>query len=353
MRGYNLFAILIAAIVASQLDSTLAIQCYSCTSSANDNCLNSPSSLTTVDCDTDCYTSTDGKGALTRGCLTAGTTCTGPTCNSCNTDKCNVNLVCQECLGEPDCGQTAVTGVNYNAVCLNDQFCVNQVNANNTVSRSCGKACDTGVSADTCSSCQTALCNQGFYPASRLQCYKCTGDACNNVADNMIVGCGLTAGEKCFTSGTSATNLTRGCTSDTTNAKCPADSTDASCRICDSAKCNSLTYDVLDEFTCFACISSQTPACWAGGADATYPKVACSNKTCFSGYWNGQMVRDCFSSASSLMQYQCDNNVKGHQCNKCTTANCNFVAYDGASALSQVGVVGLILASIVAMRPSF
>jgi len=80
MREYSLCMIVIAAFIASQLDSTSALrrlphfgwvfsndllqiiiaiaECYSCTSTTNDtgNCLTSPSTQTSIECDNECYT---------------------------------------------------------------------------------------------------------------------------------------------------------------------------------------------------------------------------------------------------------------------------------------------------------
>ncbi|KAI8042212.1 uncharacterized protein LOC128262429 [Drosophila gunungcola] len=425
MRGYNLCVVLITALVLGQLDSTLAKLCLSCTSTAADaNCLLNPNAdgIATVECTGDCYTSTDGNGNLTRGCWDNQTACSGPSCSSCNTDKCNSNLLCQQCLGEAECAQTNVTDVKYNTVCSDGQFCVNRVNdGNSSVSRQCGTACAAGEAATTCSSCQTALCNAGLFPSTRQQCYNCTGTGCDAVAPSMIVGCSQTDA-KCFTTGTSATNMTRGCTSATTEIKCAADSTDPSCLICDSGLCNTLTYQrdagscmvcdscseaqdatkatpcsqalynqtigcytittgstvkrgclnsletectaansctscpttgcnvAAEAFKCIACISNEINGCWDAIAPAKDSVVDCPSEVCYNGVWNGLAVRDCFSSASPLMQYQCNAAIEPYQCKTCKTSLCNDIKLNGASSLSQVGVVGLLMALLLALR---
>ncbi|XP_016926307.3 keratin-associated protein 10-6 [Drosophila suzukii] len=424
MIGYNLCVFLITAVVFSQLDSTVAIPCYSCNSTGTDagNCLMSPSTQNSIDCETGCSTSISEDGTLIRGCQL--TSCTSPSCWSCQTDNCNTNIVCKECLGLEDCATANVTDAKYNAVCPSSagQQCVSQVNGNKTVSLLCGTAC----SSATCTSCATSLCNANLYPADRRQCYSCSGTDCNKFEESMITGCSQTDA-KCFTTGTSETNMTRGCTSADTAIKCAADSTDPDCLICDTNLCNTLQYqrdagsclicdncaaqqDANDKkscdlalynqtigcytvttgttvsrgclnkldgecsatnnctscsesgcnvaavdvaFECIACISNEVADCWSATKPEELPVVKCDNGTCFSGIWRGLGVRDCFTSASQLMQYQCDHKVEGHQCTTCTTpTKCNKDPFNGAASLSQMGVVGLLMTLMLALRSS-
>ncbi|EDX05446.1 major surface trophozoite antigen 11 [Drosophila simulans] len=422
MREYSLCMIVIAAFIASQLDSTLALQCYSCTSTTNDtgNCLTSPSTQTSTACETECYTQITA-GTLTRGCLTTGAACTLPSCSTCKTDNCNVNLVCQECLGEENCATTNVTLTQYNAVCPKiGQVCVNQLNGNQTVTRQCGDACAAGTES-TCSSCSASLCNVGLFPANRRQCYNCTGENCNAVSNTLVAGCSqIDAG--CFTTGTSASNMTRGCTSATTEIKCASDSTDPSCLVCNSDFCNSPTYEreagsciicencaaqqvatdakscgqakynqevgcytitsgtnvnrgclntlesgcsttnactscsengcnvAAGEFTCIKCISNEDTGCWSASDPNTLPVVDCPNGTCYSGVWNELGVRGCFTAASLQMQYQCNAKVEVYQCDTCTESMCNKLPFNGAGALRHVGVVGMLMGVVIALR---
>ncbi|XP_016964664.1 uncharacterized protein LOC108034305 [Drosophila biarmipes] len=426
MREYNFCAFLITAVVVSQLGSTLAIQCYSCKSSETGeaSCLMSPSTQNAEECSNDCYTSVSADGTITRGCLGNDTACSLPSCSSCKENNCNTNIVCKECLGLEECATANMTDAKYNAVCplLDGTQCVSLVNDNRTVSLSCGSSCANV----TCSSCTTSLCNEALYPADRRQCYTCSGTDCDTVAASIATGCSQTDA-KCFTTGTSATNMTRGCTSATTDIKCAADSTDPGCLLCDSNLCNSQQYQrdagsciICDNcdaqqnasqkqscdqalynqtigcytlttgstvsrgclnklegecsannsctscsdagcnvaavdvpFECIACISNEVADCWSATKPEDLPAVKCGNGTCFSGIWNGLGVRDCFSSASQLMQYQCDHNVEGHQCTTCTTlTKCNAKGFSGAASLSQMGVVGLLMALMLALRSS-
>ncbi|KAH8240675.1 hypothetical protein KR026_003358 [Drosophila bipectinata] len=280
MRGYNFVAVLITAVVLSQLDVSVAIHCYSCTS-ANASCLTDVTNVDTVDCGTkECAINTTDTGVI-RGCSNAtdAAPCNSPSCMGCNGDKCNLNVVC----------------------------------------------------------------------------YSCTGDSCNTVNDEMLLGCPLN--DKCFSSGTSATNMTRGCTSNTANANCSVSTTEG-CSICDTGKCNSQVYEepttdpTPAAFECYSCSSSLNSACWDAKDTSKLETVSCTNKTCFSGYWNRQFVRDCFSSASSLMQYQCTTNVTGHQCQKCEISKCNTYAYNGASSLNHVGVAGILIVAFITLRNS-
>ncbi|KAH8324454.1 hypothetical protein KR074_007941 [Drosophila pseudoananassae] len=281
MRGYNFVAVLITAVVFSQLDVSEAIYCYSCTS-ANASCLTDLTKIDTVDCGSkECAIATSDTGVITRGCSNGTDTepCKSPSCIGCNGERCNNNVVC----------------------------------------------------------------------------YSCTGESCNTVKDEMLQGCSST--DKCFSSGTSATNMTRGCTSNTTNANCSVSTTEG-CSICETGKCNSQAYEepTTDPtpavFECYSCTSSLNSACWGGKDTTKYETVSCTNGTCFSGYWNRQFVRDCFSSASSLMQYQCTTNVTGHQCQKCETSKCNTFAYNGASSLNNVGVAGILIVAYITLRNS-
>ncbi|XP_017097682.2 uncharacterized protein [Drosophila bipectinata] len=271
MRGYNFVAVLITAVVLSQLDVSVAIHCYSCTS-ANASCLTDVTNVDTVDCgNKECAINTTDTGVI-RGCSNAtdAEPCKSPSCIGCNMDKCNLNVVC----------------------------------------------------------------------------YSCTGESCNTVKDEMLLGCPLN--DRCFSSGTSATNMTRGCTSNTANANCSVSTTEG-CSICDTGKCNSQVYE---EFECYSCSSSLNSACWDAKDTSKLETVSCTNGTCFSGYWNRQFVRDCFSSASSLMQYQCTTNVTGHQCQKCEISKCNTWAYNGASSLNHVGVAGILIVAFITLRNS-
>ncbi|EDW90352.1 keratin-associated protein 10-1 [Drosophila yakuba] len=423
MREYNLCVIVIAALIVTQVDRTLAtLQCYSCNSTISESgsCLMSPSTENTISCETQCYTQFNA-GNLTRGCLESEASCTLPSCSSCTADKCNTNVVCQECLGLEECATTNVTTTGYNALCPeNGQVCVNQLNENKTVTRQCGVACAAGTES-TCSSCTESLCNVGLYPKNRRQCYTCSGAECNAVTSTSVAGCSqVDAG--CFTTGTSTSNMTRGCTSATTGTKCAADSSDPSCLVCNSDFCNSLAYQrdagsciicencapqqvateakscgeaqynqtvgcytmtsgtnvirgclnaleagcsttnsctscsenacnvAASEFKCIECISNEVSGCWSASDPATLPAVSCPNGTCFSGVWNELGVRGCFTSASHLMQYQCTAKVEPHQCITCTESLCNKVAFNGAGPLGQVGVVGLLMGLVIALR---
>ncbi|XP_016970461.1 variant-specific surface protein VSP4A1 [Drosophila rhopaloa] len=422
MRGYNLCVVLIAALIVGQLDSTMATICYNCTSTGSDgNCLLNPSAegIETFNCTGNCYTSTDRNGVLKRGCLDATPNCSEPTCSSCDGEKCNSNLLCQQCLGLAECAQTNVTEAKYNAVCAAGEVCVNQVNDNQTVTRQCGPACADGVADTKCLSCTSSLCNKGVFPANRRQCYNCTGTECET--DSTVIGCSQTDAQ-CFTTGTSATNMTRGCTSATTAIKCEVDSTDSSCLLCDSDFCNNVAYQrdagscmvcencssqqnatqgspcglvtyqqaigcytitfgatvkrgclsslegecteansctscttsncnvAAEAFKCIACISNQIDGCWTPNAPANETFVTCPSEKCFSGVWNNLAVRDCFSAASQLMQYQCDAGIKDYQCTTCSESGCNKNKLNGASSLSQMGVVGLLMALMLTLR---
>ncbi|XP_001356883.4 G surface protein, allelic form 168 [Drosophila pseudoobscura] len=317
MGSHTLFtALIVAALGLSQLDSCLAIQCYNCTSTDNgENCLKNPASFSTVDCTNDCFTSAE-PGNITRGCLSGDANCSGFNCNSCNSDKCNTNLVCQQCLGQAECGSSNVTDTKYNVVCgSTDQVCVNQVNENQTVTRQCGSACATDAKPDTCSSCNTALCNEGMYPTTRLQCYSCTGETCNTPAITSLTACELVSAQ-CYMTGTSATAMQRGCTSDA-GAKCQVGSTDTSCVICNTTSCNNLAYE-RDAGTCIECTNcaaeqNTTIAKSCGKLTYNQEDLGCYTLN------NGTVTRGCLTAEQGACTTE-------NSCKKCSEANCNVAA---------------------------
>ncbi|XP_017029581.1 keratin-associated protein 10-7 [Drosophila kikkawai] len=344
MRGLNLIIAVITTLVVTQLDSSLGLQCLSC-SSTDANCLTNPSSVTGVDCSSNnCFTATAANGTVSRGCLPDGqTTCTDSTsCQICNTDKCNTNTVCYKCTGE-SCN--TVTDAML-AVCSTDTSkCYTTGWSATNMTRSCTAdttqtyKCPADATDPSCSICSTAQCNKVAYQREEGSCITCpncveaqeasAGQACTILYNQTFTGCyTTTAGARgCLN------NLEGGCTDATT------------CQSCTANNCNTAA----GPFKCIACLSNEVSGCWTGEG-TELPSVDCANGTCFSGVWNGLGVRNCITAGSELMQYQCINKVEPYRCQTCTTSLCNKDSFNGSGSLSQMGVVGLFLGLLVVLR---
>ncbi|XP_023165417.2 keratin-associated protein 5-4 [Drosophila hydei] len=414
-------SILIAALIAiSQYKSVTALTCNAGTNGQ----------VTCAEGVTECFVKTVA-GNVTRGCVT-DTTCVAPTCLTCKTDNCNEARMCKQCFGsQPDCGRTNGSADAFNTLCLTatDQ-CAIVVAANGTVSRGCRGAC--AANDPNCKSCTTDNCNVGIFPENRRLCYQCNGDTCGT-PDNasMLLGCDIyqATGQKCYTIGTSATTMQRGCQTDSTaDNKCSASSTDPNCLFCDNEngcnnrpysrvlgscyKCNDadkclLQQEAGKESACAPAVYTQNEnSCYtqlfnngsvgrgctnelADGCETTQNCNACTGDNCnvniatfqclicrsdyyapcrqakvqpencpassltgpqamkcFSGEWDGVVVRGCLSEASALMQYQCTAEADT-RCQTCTGLGCNRLVYNGAATLQQMGLGLFALISIV------
>ncbi|KAH8269708.1 hypothetical protein KR018_001633, partial [Drosophila ironensis] len=290
-------------------------------------------------------------GTITRGCWasTEETKCEAPSCNACNSDKCNTNLVCYNCT---TCN--TVTDSNLLWCPLNDKCFTYGTDATNMVrgctSNTTNASCaNTNVNSNTnkCLTCDSGKCNNLPYEKEAVSCFQCDGSSedCTGLqAENTNKTCNVAYYQDsgCFTY-VNGDKINRGCV----NAFTGNCSETAGCSECTTDACNGEN----QSFKCYACISSVDSKCWEGSS-TEIATVECPAKKCFSGYWNRQMVRQCFTGASELMQYQCNNKVEGHQCTVCEESLCNTKAYSGASGLSQVGVLGLLIAAFVSHRSS-
>ncbi|XP_020799088.1 major surface trophozoite antigen 11 [Drosophila serrata] len=343
MRGLNLIIAVITTLVFSQLDTSLAIQCFNCTSTENENCITNASGQSTVDCPNgNCFTSTDGKGTVTRGCFASETTCTETNCQTCNGDKCNTNAVCYNCTGD-SCNTVAAAMLSACATdsskCFTTGTSATNMTRGCTADTSLAYKCPADTTDTSCAICDASQCNKVTYQRTEGSCITCT-DCAGSQDTSKAAACTLLynqASSGCYTTTAGARgclgSLEGGCTDATTCTSCTGDN------------CNTAG----QEFQCLACLTSEVSGCWSGtGTDI--PKVACPNGTCFSGIWNGLGVRDCLTAGSELMQYQCENKVQPYGCETCKTSLCNNVKLNGASSLSQMGVVGLFLGLLVVLR---
>ncbi|KAH8263549.1 hypothetical protein KR044_010494, partial [Drosophila immigrans] len=369
-------------------------------------------------------------GSLTRGCLTSATTCTAPACLSCTGNGCNAGLMCRKCDGsQTECATTNASANAYNELCAANQWCRNVLNDNGTVTRSCGDEC--AANDAKCSSCNNKdNCNEVLFPANARQCYQCTGEACNTVTDSMLKPCSVTKaeGQQCYTSGSDAKTMVRGCTTDG-GATCTANTT--SCLLCDTENgCNNRTYNVelnkcikcsdadkcfgaqnaadavacagsnftqtadncytqvfdngtvsrgcvselqgacdaqsdcsdcageacntqVGTFTCYVCRSDNYPDCrnmkGVGYLPCTNTSLTSpESKQCYSGEWDGIVVRGCLIDLGAAMTYQCYNNADD-RCDICSGINCNTEVekYNGAATLQHMGLGMLALFFLV------
>ncbi|SPP79427.1 keratin-associated protein 5-10 [Drosophila guanche] len=339
MGSHTFFTTLIvAALALSQLDSCLAIQCYDCNSGNNANCLTTSAGLNEVACSSNCFTSADANGVITRGCLAESANCTAPLCNSCNTDKCNTNLVCYICTGE-SCN--APTNATLGACGTADGQCYTIGTSAADMQRGCtsdtGAKCPKGSADTNCAICQTTNCNSLQYERDAGSCIQCT-DCAGAQEASTAKTCGTVKYNQeslgCYTllNGT----VSRGCIT-TGQAAC---TTESNCTACSGAACNLAAQG----FQCAQCNTLTNDNCRKGVGT---PVTSCAN-TCFSGYWNGAGIRGCWDDASELMQYQCVNE-KSHDCSQCQTSLCNVEPFSGAATIKQLGV-GLLLGLALALR---
>ncbi|XP_017859603.1 PREDICTED: uncharacterized protein LOC108611448 [Drosophila arizonae] len=412
-------SILIAALIAiSHYKDVAALTCST----------GSGTSQACTDALAECFVKTDN-GVVTRGCTT-DPACAAPNCLKCKTDNCNAALMCKQCdATQSDCGRT--TGANSsNVICGSPtQQCGTQLQSNGAVVRGC---LNCAANDSNCKSCATDNCNVGIFPENRQLCYQCSGESCSNLDNStMLLGCAIyqATGQKCYTIGTSATNMQRGCQSDTAaDNKCSATSTDPSCLFCDNEngcnnrpysrvlgscyKCNDsdkcqLQQEASTATECAAAVYTQNVnSCYtqllangvvargctnelAAGCNASNNCDACEGNNCnaavavfkclicrsdyyapcreaevgqencpassltgpdamkcFSGEWDGVVIRGCLSEASDVMKYQCSKDSPS-RCTECSGMGCNDISYNVAATLQQMALSLFALICIV------
>lgn len=206
-------------------------------------------------------------GVITRGCYTEETTkpCeVGDNCKTCETDACNKQTICKSCdTSNNDCSQSSVTDIKYNAICNSAETqCFMNVK-DKKVERRCaaeGDTCDS--SSTTCKLCTGVNCNTGIFPANRRQCFQCAKtncDAAGSNKDNAKPCLNYVAEDKCYATGTSADDMTRGCQSDVEPKPC--EESDEACSTCGQDSCNSLTYKRDAKMSCVKCNTQSAADC--------------------------------------------------------------------------------------------
>ncbi|XP_022214693.2 variant-specific surface protein VSP4A1 [Drosophila obscura] len=216
-------------------------------------------------------------------------------------DSC-LAIQCYQC--NSTVSEACLTAPAEEVACTRDCFTSSD---GGTIARGCLAENVTCV-APKCNSCNGDKCNTNLF------CYQCTGESCNTPANNTLAACGL-ADAKCYTSGTSANAMLRGCTSDE-GAKCPAGSTDASCATCNTTACNNVQYE-RDAGNCSQC--SNCP-----GAQEASSATSCGkllyNQASLGCYTinNGTVYRGCVTAEQTCSTE--------NSCTTCSEAACNLGA---------------------------
>lgn len=266
----------------------------------------------------------DTNGVVTRGCVTDA--CEPPSCISCEGEMCNSYLMCRQCDGsQAQCATSAVNETSYNALCTSaTQVCKISLNGNGTLTRGCDNTeCASGTDA-SCKSCKEDNCNAGIFPADRRQCYQCTGDACNTVTEAMLQPCTINEREnqKCYTIGSDAKTMQRGCTTDA-NTKCAIDTTDGNCSLCSDANgCNKRPYSSIlgPCIKCSngdTCIPAQDKSKAENCAASVYTQTV--NQCYFQLNSDGSVQRGCVNELANGTTCEEKNN-----CNICEGSACNI-----------------------------
>ncbi|XP_068145003.1 protein psiF [Drosophila tropicalis] len=313
MQTNILTTLLATALFACCLNLANSLECYQCNSALDPNCITNLTALTAVTCSTTCITYQATNLTLIRDCSDACPD--GVNCQQCsNADNCNNNLVCQSCQGQQDCSVPSKLTESL-AICSSGDVCITQLNDNSTISRGCGTAASCTDSAK-CATCDVGNCNIQVFPTDRLQCYTCSGDSCNAVNNSTLTPCGLNNAQ-CYTLGSNATDMQRGCTSDS-GTKCTADSTDANCLLCNNETgCNNLTYTRSGGscVTCDNCSAAQVATVGAACPESNYTQSV----GCYTQTKDNVVSRGCLNALA--LDFACTNET---QCSSCDTANCNI-----------------------------
>lgn len=269
----------------------------------------------------------DESGVVKRGCLEDAATCVAPACISCTGELCNKFLLCSHCYGsQTECATSTANGTSFNQLCTSaTQVCLNQVNENGTVTRGCADSPCANADDAKCKSCNdTDNCNVGIFPADARQCYQCSGADCNAPTSTQLLPCSLygVENQQCYTIGTDAKTMTRGCNTDATAKDCATGSTDASCLFCnDQNGCNNRTYSTVLG-TCMKCNNSDT--CVLAQDSSKAEACAAANYTlsvnqCYLELTsNGNVARGCVNELT-------DNKVcnAAENCQICEGSACN------------------------------
>ncbi|GAB0091250.1 hypothetical protein DMENIID0001_060680 [Sergentomyia squamirostris] len=209
------------------------------------------------------------------------------------------------------------------------QHCFTQMDENGHIQRGCGQA-DHCESVDHCTVCQGTSCNNGIYPAGRLQCHKCSGTDCGNGNIGSSEVCSIYQSDDfCYTIVENSDDLLthRGCQSDVENNMC--DEHPDFCVLCTGNGCNNQPPSGTTTLSCIQC-NEPDPACRyqyeeENGQHCGYEILLGRPERCYTHVdSDGRVTRGCLDDFRTLPQIISDCDGTKDFCETCTENNCNL-----------------------------
>ncbi|XP_050072264.1 uncharacterized protein LOC126560344 [Anopheles maculipalpis] len=218
-----------------------------------------------------CYVQTFAGEVVARGCLSDAPAslrdncpdsgAANSECSSCLCDRCNGPPVqCVSCEGETGCGE--VLGTEAKLVSCQTGSCVSFVKHLTNGSSLIVKGCSEVYERDTCGKghpseasyqlCHSVGCNDVLFPAVRLKCYQCEGEACSDPSLEPTICEPYREGDMCYSF---SDRQQKGCWGQLEDV---TECTVGRCSVCGSSDgCNEQPR-VLE---CIACSSKNDPGC--------------------------------------------------------------------------------------------
>ncbi|KAM8717182.1 hypothetical protein ACLKA7_003965 [Drosophila subpalustris] len=297
-----------------------------------------------------CRNDLNPNGTVTRGC---GAACaSGDTnCLTCEKDNCNGDIypadrrLCYQCTGATCNNVNATMPIPCALYQTKDQKCYTVGTDDKTMQRGCSSDTDAKcpiTSTDpNCVFCDDSNgCNNRPFESVLGSCIKCSNsDTCIEAqqADKSqdCAASNYTQTENsCYYQLDASGVVSRGCVNELKDKECLATQ---NCVECNGTACNIQA----GTFTCLTCRSDNYAPCrqaHVGPEPCVNTSLSSpSSMQCFSGEWNGIVVRGCLIDLGPLMKYQCENKAD-ERCKICTSANCNIETYNGAANLQHMGL---------------
>ncbi|XP_055917487.1 protein psiQ isoform X2 [Eupeodes corollae] len=340
-------------------------KCIICDSQTNGECIGDPGLLTVSTCEgaeaSSCHSCESKDGSVQRGCGVPSRTpdsrcyeCQGEGCNKSNFTK------CYKCTSDesPNCGQWANPNIIDVESCeIAGAGCISAVFPNGKTLRGCeSPQLKCNGTQSSCYACSGSLCNNGVYPAVRLQCHHCDGRAkCSNIFDNStVLPCAeYDKNDACFEFLSGRKTMVRGCRSDRTLFyECLlATQNGNGCRLCAGSGCNNTPASRPASLSCHKCSREHQGCSWFQD-NRTLEK--CQNEvtfltmeSCFTRrFLNGTISRGCsldlneneVSGSVEFLEYTCDDegcNDKSQVAQKCIA--CRGKIIENKTCITEVG----------------
>ncbi|XP_034473963.1 protein psiQ [Drosophila innubila] len=297
-----------------------------------------------------CRNDLNGNGSVQRGC---GVACaSGDTsCKTCNTDNCNGGIypedrrLCYQCSGAT-CNNVNAANLSPCAVYnQKDQKCYTIGTDDKTMQRGCttdtDAKCPLASTDPNCSFCDSLNgCNNQTFESVLGGCIKCSdADTCiQNQQPDKATNCAASnytqTENSCYYQLHANGTVSRGCTNELKGTGCLATE---NCVQCNGTACNVQA----GTFSCLTCRSDNYAPC----RKAEVGPTKCTNSSlsdpasmqCFSGEWDGVVLRGCLIDLGPLLKYQCENK-DDDRCMICKGPNCNDKKYNGAATLQHMGL---------------